>query len=549
MNPQFPKNRLSILEDKDDKDSFKAYQENNKLSLRKQKIFNILLSKRKSISVELDTQKTKYNIDIKNISTNEEIKNNPELYIKTKFDIKIWFKYLFSQNLNYIKEALFLIDLFIRMQIKEIPLEKRILSRNDTELINKLCDYLHHQDLQIVHYSFSCLNNLSFFPRHIEVKIYTERNLNKILQFFKKYDFNFGPQILMLLINCNTENKQRIYFIEHGIFERLIFVMETTLDKLENKYYIYIIKLLCALSILFEEYDNYNKEQILKWFLPFLPFFKKTLTNSFVENPWANSDDYKYYLCILKLYVVSGVKKKDILLSIVKEDFSSTLIELYYKIKDNENRNILIKIFIDLLSCDDSINQYLIQSGILGLFINEINSIGYKNLELLDNIIFACSNIACGSVCQIQQFYLQGLVWKCYDIIEYLSQQYLNIQIKKIIFNAVYVLCEVITGCDPMIKVEILQFQDFKIINIFCFALKNILDKTNENILIEGIGNSIYELIKSGESDLDENNLIMFQNKMIENQFEEMIDDIIFNHKINEDIEKIWLLNKAFLKE
>ena len=188
MNPQFPQKRLALLEDKDDQESFKNYQENNKLSLRKKHIFNTLFSKRQSMYMETTLLNNKYIIDVKSISIDEEIKTNPELYIKTKFDIKFWFKYLFSENLNQIKAALYMIELFIRMQIKEINIQKRVLSRNDTELINRLCDYLNHKDLQIVYYALISLINLTLFPKHIEARIKTERNINIILQFFNKYD-------------------------------------------------------------------------------------------------------------------------------------------------------------------------------------------------------------------------------------------------------------------------------------------------------------------------------------------------------------------------
>lgn len=48
--------------------------------------------------------------------------------------------------------------------------------------------------------------------------------------------------------------------------------------------------------------------------------------------------------------------------------------------------------FGELLSNDDSINQTFINEGILGLLINEINRIEYKNIYLL-NLIFLLAQI------------------------------------------------------------------------------------------------------------------------------------------------------------
>ena len=545
MNPPFPKKKFKTFDDNDEIESLKKEQEEAKLSLRKKHIINILLTKRQSMLIDPQLCDNKYKINIKEISTNEEIRNDPELYIRKKLDMKNWFKYLFSQNLNHIKEALFIIELFIRLQIQEITLEERKLSRNDTELINRLSDYLNHQDKQIVYYSCACLANLTFFPNHIEARVCTERNLRKIMEFFNNIDFNFGHKFLFLLINCNTRYKQRKFFIENGITERLAFIMEKTLDKLESTHYIYIIRLLNNICKIFEECDDYNKEQKLKWFLKFLPFVKKTIKDSFVKNPWATSNDCHFYLELLKFYISLDINNKNYLLNIINEEFSRILIEFYYKINDNKYKILLMEIFINLLANDDTINEQFIQDGILGLFINEINSIEYKNLELLDIILLACSNIVCGTHDQIQQFYKQGLVWKCFDIYKYFSNRNLSMSIKKIIYNCIFNIAEVIKGSNGNIRIEIMMYEDYEIIKIFVFAFKNLLD----NLLLINIGTAIVQLIHCGESDMDEESFIKFKNELIKNGIEDIIDDIITNHKVNENIINTYNYIQSLLKE
>ena len=545
MNPPFPKKKFKTFDDNDEIESLKKEQEEAKLSLRKKHIINILLTKRQSMLIDPQLCDDKYKINIKEISSNEEIRNDPELYIKKKLDMKNWFKYLFSQNLNHIKEALFIIELFIRLQIQEITLEERKLSRNDTELINRLSDYLNHQDKQIVYYSCACLANLTFFPNHIEARVCTERNLRKIMEFFNNIDFNFGHKFLFLLINCNTRYKQRKFFIENGITERLAFIMEKTLDKLESRHYIYIIRLLNNICKIFEECDDYNKEQKLKWFLKFLPFVKKTIKDSFVRNPWATSNDCHFYLELLKFYISLDINNKNYLLNIINEEFSRILIEFYYKINDNKYKILLMEIFINLLANDDTINEQFIQDGILGLFINEINSIEYTNLELLDIILLACSNIVCGTHDQIQQFYKQGLVWKCFDIYKYFSNRNLSMSIKKIIYNCIFNIAEVIKGSNGNIRIEIMMYEDYEIIKIFVFAFKNLLD----NLLLINIGTAIVQLIHCGESDMDEESFIKFKNELIKNGIEDIIDDIITNHKVNENIINTYNYIQSLLKE
>ena len=517
--------RMRIFNDIDNRESFKNWQEKDKLTLRKNHIFDKLLSKRKLSTLKEEFTKSKYVININEISTNEEIKNNAELYIKTKFDIKNWFKYLFSSNINQIKEALYIIDLFVKLQIQELKLEKRILSRNDTDLINGLCNYLNHPDKQIAFYACCIISNLTFFPQHIESRIYTEKNLNKIMLFFNNNDFSFGYEIINLVLNCCTNSPQIDFFIKNKIFERLSFLMNTNLEKLEPKYYIYIIRLLRNLIFLFEDNDykeKYNIEQIKNWFMPFLSFVKNTTKNYYVNNPWVQYEECEYFIKLINFYVNLNSRDENSLLCILKDDFCKVLLELYYKINDNEHKNSLMKVYIDFLSNFDSINQIFIDEGILGLLLNEINRIEYKNFELLGNILLACINIACGSIGQIEQLFGQGLIWKSIDIADYYSKQKLTIDIRKIMFNSILIFVECINGASNFVIVELMLYQDYKIIYLLSYAIKNIVDNYNKSSFLYEICSAFCNLIKSAESDLDEEAVKKFKNILIKSGMEEI---------------------------
>ena len=524
--PEQPENKEKFL--------FREWQEKNKLELRKNKIFNKLFTKRKLNTFTDEKNKSKFSINISMVSKNEEIIRNPELYIKTQFDIKNWFSYLFSNNTDQIKEALFLIELFIRLQANEIPFESRVLSRNNYELINCLCHYLNHSDKQISYYSMQIVSNLTCFPNHIEKLIYSEKNLNEIIIFINNNDFSLGYEIIVLLLNCCSDSKAGKYLIDNKTIERITFLINNNLDQLEPRYYIYIIRLLNTIIKLFEEYDEYNKEQKKYWFTPLLPFFKSCLKNNYVENPWANKDEFIYYLQLLSFYV--NILKDDVKLlgEIIKDNYVEILIDFYYKLNE-DNRCEMMKIFAELLSKDDSINQIFIDEGILGLLINEINRIEYKNNNLLNLIFFACSNIACGSNGQIHQLFEQGLIWKAIDISWfYISQNLLNNEINDIIFNAVYTLNEVILGATNDIKVELIIYQDFLIIDIYYNYIKNILNIQKEKKFLGQIGSAINKLIFCGESDVDKEILNKFRNKFISLGFEDLIkNNIIYNDEKN----------------
>ena len=521
--PEQPANQEKFL--------LREWQEKSKLTLRKNKIFDELFTKRKLNSFLSEKNKSKFAINIALISKNEEIISNPELYIKSKFDIKNWFPYLFSKNISQIKEALFLIELYVRLQVDELPLEKRALSRNNYELINCICNYLNQSDKQISYYSLLIISNLTYFPHNIENIIFSKQNLNEIIIFVNNNDFSLGYEIIVLLLNCCSDLNAGKYLIDNKIIERITFLINNNLEQIEPRYYIYLIKLLNSIIRIFNEYEEYNLYQKKNWLKPLLPFYKNTLKNNYVENTWSNKNDGFYYLNILSFYTKIVNKDRNFICEIIKDNFVKVLIEFYYKLNE-EHYCDMMRVFGILLSIDDSINQIFIEEGILGLLINEMNRIEYKNNNLLNIIIFVCSNIACGSNGQIQQLFDQGLIWKTIDIAWfYITQGLLNNEIYDIIFNAIYTINEVILGARNYVKVELIIYQDFLIIDMYYLFLKNILKTKNEIKMLGQIGNAINKLIFCGESDVDKEILNKFRNKFIIVGFEELINNILFNYE------------------
>ena len=224
--PEQPENQEKFL--------LREWQEKSKLTLRKNKIFDELFTKRKLNSFISEKNKSKFAINIALISKNEEIISNPELYIKSKFDIKNWFPYLFSKNISQIKEALFLIELYVRLQVDELPLEKRALARNNYELINCICNYLNQSDKQISYYSLLIISNLTYFPYNIENIIYSKQNLNEIIIFVNNNDFSLGYEIIVLLLNCCSDLNAGKYLIDNKIIERITFLVNNNLEQIEH---------------------------------------------------------------------------------------------------------------------------------------------------------------------------------------------------------------------------------------------------------------------------------------------------------------------------
>lgn len=517
-------------EEDQEKMLFRAWQEKDKLSLRKNKIFNQLFTKRKLLTLKEEQSKSKYLINISSISTNQELISNPEIYIKTKFEIQNYFPYLISQNIRQIKEILYLIDLYINLQINEIPIEKRALSNNDYELINCLCHYLNHSDKQIAFYSCRILSELGYFNNSVEKMIYSEQNLKEILMFFNNNNFEFGTDFISLLINCCNNSDVRKFFVDNKIIERISYLINNNLDELENRYYIYLIKLLCHIIKIFYEYEEYQISKRKKWFVPLLSFFKKTLNNNFVENPWQKNSESIYYVELLTFYAKLAIKDVKLTSEIIKDDFVHVYIELYYKL-DEDIKLDMMKVFVNLLSNDDSVNETFIKDGILGLLINEINRIEYKNNKLLSIIFQACSNIACGTLGQVEQLYAQGALWKAIDIsYYYITQNIIDSDIREVIYNALFTLTQAILGGSSEIKAELIIYQEYLIVNLYYLGLKNYCEKKSEIVFLTQMGNALSKLIICGEADLDEGIFEDFRNKFISVGMEELIENILDNY-------------------
>ena len=226
----------------------------------------------------------------------------------------------------------------------------------------------------------------------------------------------------------------------------------------------------------------------------------------------------------------------------------NVLIEFYYKL-DEENKLKMMKIFADLSSNDDSINQIFINEGILGLLINEINRIEYKNNKFLSIIFHVCSNIACGTLGQVEQLNGQGLLWKAIDIAyHYINQNIFNYDKNQVIYNALYTITQAILGADNEIKTQLIIYQKYLIVSLYYLGLKKYYENKNELSFLTQMGNAIYQLINCGEADLDVEVLNKFRNQFIYVGMEELIINIL-NKYIDCKIQYSFCLILNFIQE
>ena len=538
-------------------DNYKAEQTNERLNLRKNKIFNTLFAKRKETFV------TKFNspneIDINQLQCDEEIKKDVEKYLKTSYDIKKWFKYIFSSNKNEIYVSLYLLKTYIELQILGLKEKQRMLSRNDTELIQKLVDNLLSDDLKISYNSCACLTNLTLFPINIEKRIYSQRNLEKILKFFDILEKNISSYThlaLLLFLNISTDDDTKLYLIKNNFFQRLFGFIKNILNnqikfindisELETiKYCIRIIQQLIMVCDLFDK--NY-----FKLFVEFIPYLKIITSKYFVniDNMAFNENECSYIISLWGFYVKNNdnYDNNEIIKEIIKDNFTKVLISFYKKLKDIKIKTLFVNIFCHFSRADDNCDKIIINDGILTLLNEEIEKYQYSNVNMLNYLIYCCSNFALGSVGENKDLIQLGTIYKVMDITIFYIDDKLDEEIISLLISCLFCLSSNILGVDREMKKEIIIYKKSLIIKIFCKALKLELKEFFKHKIIEKIILSINDLNVISE-EVDEEKEKDYDIACISNALVEILNNIYNKYNLGKTINEIIVDIIEFIKD
>ena len=547
-----------FLDDEISSSSYQSEQIKEKLNLRKKKIFNILFSKKRDIFKidNKDTINDSRRIDINSLNCDEEIKKDPIKYIKTKFEIKNWFKFFFSSNKNEIYLSLFLINKYIELQILEIKDEtKRKLSRNDTELIQRLCDNLLSDDIKIIYDSCACLTNLGLFPKNIEKRIYSERNLEKILKFFDVLSKNIailGHEPLLLFSNICVNEEVQLYLVKNSFSKHLYKFIENLLNDnnnaLNEELKINIIKnvvfILFRLIELCKIDDNYFNNFVI--FIPFLKIITSNYYNN-IDNSFFDENS-AFNLITLWKFFSKGRKKSELYISeIIKDGFLHVLINLYYKIKDKKNKNEILDIFINLSSIGDEFDKILINEGILPFYFKEIQRYEFSDIQILNNIIFSCTNLAMGEMGQKEKLLESGIIFKIIDITCFYINDNLDDEIIILLINSLKLISTVVIHLDKQ-KQNLLSYKNCIIITIFCNFLKIDIDPSNKHKLFQRIIYAIYELNVASE-ELEPKLQEEYNFLLIKNSLDNLLDNYNGRKYIDQNCKYIIEDIKEFIKD
>ena len=524
--------------------NFHEEQTKEKLQLRKNKIFSLLFSKRKEL-IKKDYNNSindSRSIDIKSLNCDEEIKKDPENYIRTKFDIKKWFKYFFSSNKNDILVSLFLIGKYVELQLLEIKDEKkRKLSRNDTELIQHLCDNLLNDDIKIIYNSCTCLTNLTLFPTNIENRIYSEINLEKILKFFNVLSNNLtslGYETLYFFNNICFNHNVKIYLVKHSFLDNFFNFLNNIINNknlnLNDKFELNTIKI--CVSILSELIKICQiDENYINRFLSFIPICKIITSKYYanIDNLIFDENQADDLIIIWKFFTKKRENRENIINEIIKDNFLKVLILLYYKIKEVKIKAEMFKIFSEFLSIGSTVDLILINDGIIQFLSEEVERNQYSNVELLNYIIFSLSNLTMGDMGTNELLFKSQVMFKIIDITNFHIDDKLDKEITYLLINSISCLANFVNGCSTEIKKNILNYKNFSIIIIFCKALKLNLEFKKKKSYIEKIIYAINELNVVSE-ELDPDMELKYDILIIKHSLKEIISNYSLEKYLDE---------------
>ena len=562
------------FDDQTTSSSYIAEQSKEKVQLRKKKIFNKLFAKKKENYNDnnINNINSPRYLDINNLKCDEEIKKDVDEYVKTNFNIKNWFKYLFSNNKNDNYVSLILINRYVIYQLTEKDESKRILSRNDTELIQKLCDNLLNDDIKIIYISCQILTNLCLFPKNIENRIYSERNLEKILQFFNNLSANIsllGYETLYLFFNISANIDVKINLIKNSFLDNFFNFIGNIVNKTNNNINDILefniikncISILSQLFLVCDIDDNYINK-----FLPFLPVFKIIVSKYFgnYNNLEFDDNEINNIILIMNYYSRNQNQKEKIVAEIIKDNFIQVLFQLYYKIKDIKIKIKMLESFTNFLDLGNEFDKILINDGIIKFYTNEIANCQYSSVALINIIVFSCYNLATGNIGQQKILFESGIIFKIIDIVVFYIDDNLDKELKALLINSLTFLTNIINGDDQEIKKNILIYKNYSIINILCKVLKmdlieNILVfKSDDNTIYinprELTENIIYafnnlNIVIENYEETQPNLRIEYTEILLKNSFEELINKYYEKKCLTDNIKEIIDEIKSFVKD
>lgn len=492
---------------------------NHKLSLRKIKLENKLMEKR-TMSL---SRESSHQINLNELNFPEEIAKDVNNYIRTKFDIKSIFSYLFSDDLLQMKRAIYLLRVYIVLQVSELEMEKRFLSRNDYDLVNKLCSFLVCPDLQLQYEASWCLTNLGLFPEKIEKRMKTSNNLKLISQFVFNSENDLFINATFLLGNIASKVEEKEFFISQNVIEYIL--NKATNGDFNGRDLLPMLRCVTNIFKIVKIKNEYRK-----YLISSIPNIIKIFSSVNTFDLKIQQDIYAYIVDILKNYIQPY--NNQIYNSILIPPFPKLLISQYLNQKDFAIRSTLLELMIDFLEGSESHVQILLDEGLIDILKKCLDDYKLSNKTVLKNVIFGFSNIACGTESQIQllrnSLIFQDILTIAKQMFELILKSPSSKIEKEILQECLYVLAFALNRSNDQTIYEIFSYENNIIVDLLFFGLK----EYKEMKLITSILIGIKKLIIMEENILSDSSIKrMIKEKGIEDFLEKELSGKRYNEE------------------
>ena len=498
----------------------------HKLTLRKGKIDSILMAKR----IENYSPTNTLQIDITTTLIPPELHNTLDTYLRSEFNIRTACNFINATNIKEIKTGLLLLRSYICLQIKEIEMSKRVLARNNYDLINKICALLSYEDEQIQYEAGWCILNLTNFPEAIENRIYYDCNLDCIAKFAHRSALTNTAllfEAIQIIANaCAYNERNREYFIKKDIIDICVNVLiNPSILHIQKES---TIRCLSNMSKVLIQYSDVYLGKFMDALAKIKMFFE-----SILALPISKTEAMVYFCRRLFLRVIE-TKKIEAIYLLLNNNFANALVTMYHKLKDNsDEKNNFLLMLTSFLEYEDSITQILIDEGIIPILKQSLYLYKYNNREMLKHALFALSNISAGTLSQITLMNNSDIFKDVFDIASEIYNEMIKYpkdqETSLLFYECLYVFGSAVYGGDEYIGAEIGMFSNGVIIEYVKYAVEQCKD---DDKLVSMLYRVIRQLII-----IEENGMVdgVIKRKMIDLGYEELLKHKMNGKRVSED--------------
>jgi hypothetical protein len=286
-----------------------------------------------------------------------------------------------------------------------------------------------------------------------------------------------------------------------------------------------------------------------KYFVQFIPYLKIITSKYFVniDNIVFNEDECKYLIDLWHIYNKYS-RENNIIIEIIKDNFTQILIKFYKKLKTIGLKIKFAEIFCDFSCVEGECNQMIINDGLFQLFSEEIDKYQYSNVILLTYLIFACSNFAIGSIEDNKILLNFGIIYKVMDIAIFYIDDKLDSEIISLLTNCINFFIKHIDFIDSESKKQIIVYKNSLIIKIFCKVLKLDLEIFTKQKILDKIIIIIKEL-KVASEEIGEENEKNYDMACISNSLVDILNNLYNKPCFNQVINDVIIENIDFIKD